>query len=124
MASPILFDGGRALIRCKHCRGVVHAIHRKRHLEQCRHYQRRQKLGRMAFEKNGRKLYAIAVLRFNPATKDYHNEMHYTHGFDAAEARRIYLYGEKDRAHVHIVETGLAIGMFAADRDGKILVSD
>ena len=124
MTAQLLFDGGKVLVRCKHCKGVVHAVTGKRHLQECQAYRRKQKLGQMTFEKNGRRLYAIAIQRFNPVSKEWLPEMHYAHGYDANEARRAFLFSEKHRSRVAIVDAGLAIGMFAADRDGKILLAD
>lgn len=120
----ILLDGGRVLVRCKHCREVVHGIHRAHHLKECRSYLRKQKLNRMAFTKDGRSLYAIAIQRFNPSTNQWLPEMHYTHAHGPASAKRNFLANESNRSHVHIVDVGLAIGMFAVDRDGKQLTAD
>lgn len=124
MSLPILIDGGRALVRCKHCRGVVHAIHRNHHLKECRVYLRKQKLGRMAFQKGGKSLYAIAVQRHDPKTGEWHPEMHYTHAFTPAGAKRNFLANEQNRHLLHIIDVGLAIGMFMGDRDGKQLIAD
>lgn len=118
----ILLDGGHRLIQCKHCYQAVQARHRHHHLTECPQYRRRKKLGRMAFEKGGKRLYAIAIQRLVGA--QWVSEMHYTHGANAREARSNFLFSERDRTHVHIVDVGLAIGMFAVDRDGKILVAD
>lgn len=118
----IHLDGGRLVIRCNHCRQPVHAMYRRQHLQECRDYQRRQKLGRMNFEKNGKKLYAVALLRFNG--KDWLPEMHYTHADSQSQARNSILFGERDRSRIAIVDAGLAIGMFATDRDGTQLVAD
>lgn len=120
----ILLDGGRALVRCKHCKNVVHAVHRKHHLKECRIYAHKQKLGRMAFEKDGKKLYAVALQRFDPKAKTWSPEMHYTHAYDSNHAKRSVLAGEKRKHLVSIVDAGLAVGMFTADRDGTRLVAD
>lgn len=118
----IYLDGGRHVIRCNHCKQPVHAIYRHQHLKECRAYIRRQKLGRMNFEKNGRKLYAVALVRFNG--QEWVPEMHYTHAESQSQARNSVLFGERDRSRVAIVDAGLAIGMFAVDRDGMQLVAD
>lgn len=118
----ILFDGGRRLIKCKHCKRAVHAIHRKQHLRECASYQRHAKVGRMALEKDGKRLYAIAIQRYSKG--QWLPEMHYTHAFGPGEARRSFLFNEPNRATIHIVDVGLAIGMFMVDRDGKQLVAD
>lgn len=124
MSSPILLDGGRVLVRCKHCRQVLHGIHRGHHLKECRPYLRKQKLNRIAFTKDGRSLYAIAIQRFNPTTGQWLPEMHYTHAHGPAHAKRNFFSNESNRQRVHIVDVGLAIGMFAVDRDGMQLSAD
>lgn len=118
----ILLDGGHALVRCNHCKNPVQARHSRHHLQECRPYQRRQKLGRMSFERDGKKLYAIAAARFDG--NEWRPEMHYAHGYDARHAKRAFLFGERDHSKITILDVGLAIGMFAADRDGKLLVAD
>lgn len=117
-------DGGIPLVRCKHCGGRVKVIHTRQHLAECRAKHRRDKLGRMAFEKRGEKLYAIAVQRYNSSTGNWEPEMHYSHGTGPRDARQRFLWGESNHSHLHIVDVGLAIGMFALDRDGDQLVSD
>lgn len=118
----LLLDGGHPLVKCKHCHQPVQARHAHHHLNECPQYKRRKKLGRMAFEKGGKRLYAIAIQR--RVGINWLPEMHYTHAANAREARTNFLFSERDRTGVHIVDIGLSIGMFAVDRDGKILVAD
>lgn len=112
------------LVRCKHCRGVISALTRYRHLDDCAAYQRRRKLGRMSFEKDGKRLYAIAVQRRDPHSERWLPEMHYAHGFGPLQAKHVFLSGERDHSRLHIVDVGLAIGAFMNDRDGRSLSLD
>lgn len=125
---PTLIQDGRAYIRCKHCRGIVDALHRQDHLKECKPYLRKQKLGRMAFEKDGKRLYAIAVQRLNPTTREWVGEMNYAHGRNPREAQGAFMASEargpRAAETIHVVSVGLVIGMFAVDEDGKILVAD
>lgn len=118
----IYLDGGRQVIFCRHCKQPVHALYRRQHLRECRAHGRRRKLGRMAFEKNGRQLYAVATLRYNGTT--WVPQMQYTHANNPAHARNSIRFSESDPSRLVIVDAGLAIGMFALDEAGTQLVAD
>jgi len=118
----MIYTGGtEGIVRCNHCKQVVLLEHRNAHALDCSSRKRKRKLDKVAMEREGKRLYAIAVARHLYADK-YRGEMHYAHATSVADAKAQFCFAEPDRQKVRILEVGLAIG-WEVDEKGEIVSS-
>lgn len=105
------------VVKCNHCKTFVLNEHRTWHAIECRAKRNRAKLGAMNLEKSGQLLYAVAAARrkhgrWQPPIVEH------VHADGPGHARAQFLAGE-DKNNVHVIEVGLAIGVFE-DAQGRI----
>lgn len=118
----MIYTGGtEGIVRCNHCKQVVLLEDRRAHALDCNARKRKRKLDKVAMEREGKRLYAIAAARHIFADK-YQGEIHYAHATSARDAKAQFCFAEPDRRKVRILEIGLAIG-WEVDEKGEIVSS-
>ncbi len=111
------------IVKCNHCREVVLSSYRSLHALECRKRRNAAKLNQFNLAKDGKNLYALAIVRrkYNPREGTHWvHETHYSHGVNDKDARAQFMAGETHKRAVKILACGLAIGWFQDQETGVI----
>lgn len=108
------------LVRCNECKQVLRIDQVKEHFHSCKQLKNKRRLKKMAVERDGLLLHAIACARYH-GPEDYRLEIHYVHAEDINHARAQFCHAHPNRERAQILAVGLSIGWLANEQE-KILV--
>lgn len=108
------------LVRCNHCKQVIHVSQCGPHAKDCVKRKQSKRLDKMTMERDGLRMHAIACARYRTPTQ-YDLEIHYVHAEDVNHARAQFCYAEPDRVKARILGVSLVIG-WNVDEKERVLI--
>ena len=113
------------IVRCNECKKPVRWDQRYGHWKTCKDIANKQKLKKIAIERDGLLLHAIACSRYHGqlrnGSEDWRLEIHYVHAEDINHARAQFCHAHPNRQTTQIMAVGLCIGWLANEKE-KIII--
>lgn len=109
------------LVRCNHCKKTMPWSQTGIHVRECAEIAKDKKLDKIAMERDGLRMYAVACARYI-RPQSYEMQIHYLHAENDGHAKAQFCRSYTNRHTHRIIACGLVIGWQVDEKTEKVLV--